>query len=396
VTAAALQTDFGVVRPRLAIAGLNPHAGEEGHLGREEIEIIHPAIEQLERDGIAVTGPLAADTMFHKRARTKYDAAICMYHDQALIPLKTLDFDRGVNVTLGLPFVRTSPDHGTAFDIAGTGTASPESLIAALVMADHGAKPGRAARSLPETSFSPPREVIARHDLGASARWANTLLDLNLTVALHALPAAASGLTSRLGLAQRSHPRVVDEGAARVIAIEIDPRCRRARRAWTYIHIVVVEGDALEIDIGTRRNRATSHRRQPALQRGGPLLVKFLRGHWRTGFADVPKEISQPPHRHAAHRLRSARGARQLICEVRRLFDIGPRAFTRRRAPSPGGSAVPRAQSIDAETFAAFEQVTAAASPAARDAPALAAYARSEWLLGEADRAHRARRGASD
>jgi len=137
VTAAALQTDFGVVRPRLAIAGLNPHAGEEGHLGREEIEIIHPAIEQLERDGIAVTGPLAADTMFHKRARTKYDAAICMYHDQALIPLKTLDFDRGVNVTLGLPFVRTSPDHGTAFDIAGTGTASPESLIAALVMADH-------------------------------------------------------------------------------------------------------------------------------------------------------------------------------------------------------------------------------------------------------------------
>jgi 4-hydroxythreonine-4-phosphate dehydrogenase len=136
VTAAALKTDFGVARPRLAVAGLNPHAGESGHLGREEIEIIGPAIDRLVREGIAVQGPLAPDAMFHKRARTKYDAAICMYHDQALIPLKTLDFDHGVNVTLGLPFVRTSPDHGTAFDIAGTGQANPASLIAALALAD--------------------------------------------------------------------------------------------------------------------------------------------------------------------------------------------------------------------------------------------------------------------
>jgi 4-hydroxythreonine-4-phosphate dehydrogenase len=136
VTAAALRCDFGIARPRLAVAGLNPHAGESGHMGREEIDMIGPAVEAIRREGIEVAGPLAPDTMFHKRARASYDAAICMYHDQALIPLKTLDFDRGVNITLGLPFVRTSPDHGTAFDIAGTGTASPESLIAALNMAE--------------------------------------------------------------------------------------------------------------------------------------------------------------------------------------------------------------------------------------------------------------------
>jgi 4-hydroxythreonine-4-phosphate dehydrogenase len=139
-TAAALELDFGIARPRLAVAGLNPHAGEDGYMGREEIDMIAPAVETIRRDGIEVIGPLPPDTMFHAQARARYDAAICMYHDQALIPLKTLDFDRGVNVTLGLPFVRTSPDHGTAFDIAGTGTASPESLIAALDMADAMAK----------------------------------------------------------------------------------------------------------------------------------------------------------------------------------------------------------------------------------------------------------------
>ncbi len=132
VTAAALQRDFGIARPRLAVAGLNPHAGEAGSLGREEIEIIKPAIETLRREGLDVTGPAPADTLFHAGARAHYDAALCMYHDQALIPLKTIDFDGGVNVTLGLPFVRTSPDHGTALDIAGRGVARPVSLIAAL------------------------------------------------------------------------------------------------------------------------------------------------------------------------------------------------------------------------------------------------------------------------
>jgi 4-hydroxythreonine-4-phosphate dehydrogenase len=134
-TAAALQRDFGIARPRLAIAGLNPHAGEQGALGDEETTIIGPAIAALRAAGIDVSGPWSPDTMFTATARSRYDAAICMYHDQALIPLKTLDMDRGVNVTLGLPIVRTSPDHGTAYDIAGKGVANPASLIAAIELA---------------------------------------------------------------------------------------------------------------------------------------------------------------------------------------------------------------------------------------------------------------------
>ena len=131
-----LRARFGVARPRLAVAGLNPHAGEGGAMGREEITIIGPAIETLRAEGIDVVGPLPADTMFHPKARARYDVALTMYHDQGLIPVKTLAFDEGVNVTLGLPFVRTSPDHGTAFDIAGKGVANPASLIAALKLAD--------------------------------------------------------------------------------------------------------------------------------------------------------------------------------------------------------------------------------------------------------------------
>ena len=132
ITAAALRNDFAIDNPRLAVAGLNPHAGEDGSMGREEIDIIAPAVERLQARGINAIGPLPPDTMFTPRARATYDAAICMYHDQALIPIKALDFDGGVNATLGLPFVRTSPDHGTALDIAGYGRANPGSLIAAL------------------------------------------------------------------------------------------------------------------------------------------------------------------------------------------------------------------------------------------------------------------------
>jgi len=135
ITAAALKRDFGIAKPRLAIAGLNPHAGENGTIGREDIEIVAPAVKALREAGIEVTGPMAPDTMFHAAARRRYDVAICMYHDQALIPLKTIDFDRGVNITLGLPFIRTSPDHGTALDIAGKGVANPASLIAAIALA---------------------------------------------------------------------------------------------------------------------------------------------------------------------------------------------------------------------------------------------------------------------
>jgi 4-hydroxythreonine-4-phosphate dehydrogenase len=135
IVATALKARFGLARPRIAVSGLNPHAGEDGALGTEEQKIVSPAIEVLRADGLEIRGPLPADTMFHEAARNTYDCAICMYHDQALIPVKTLAFDDAVNVTLGLPFIRTSPDHGTAFDIAGTGRANPSSLIAALRLA---------------------------------------------------------------------------------------------------------------------------------------------------------------------------------------------------------------------------------------------------------------------
>jgi 4-hydroxythreonine-4-phosphate dehydrogenase len=135
ITASALRRDFGIAAPRIAVAGLNPHAGEGGAIGREDADIIAPAVAKLRSEGLDVRGPLSADTMFHAAARRTYDAAIAMYHDQALIPIKTLAFDLGVNVTLGLPFVRTSPDHGTAFDIAGKGIANPTSFVEALWLA---------------------------------------------------------------------------------------------------------------------------------------------------------------------------------------------------------------------------------------------------------------------
>ena len=135
ITHAGLRRDFGLAAPRLAVAGLNPHAGEGGAMGSQEITLIQPVLDRLRSEGMTISGPLPADTMFHPEARARYDAAVCMYHDQALIPIKTLDFAGGVNLTLGLPFIRTSPDHGTAFDIAGQGVADPSSLIAALRMA---------------------------------------------------------------------------------------------------------------------------------------------------------------------------------------------------------------------------------------------------------------------
>jgi 4-hydroxythreonine-4-phosphate dehydrogenase len=137
---AALQRDFGLPAPRVVFAGLNPHAGENGALGREDIDIVAPAVARLSAQGFRATGPFSADTLFHAEARKTYDAAICMYHDQALIPVKTLAFDRGVNVTLGLPFIRTSPDHGTAYDLAGTGRARTTSLAEALALAERMAR----------------------------------------------------------------------------------------------------------------------------------------------------------------------------------------------------------------------------------------------------------------
>jgi 4-hydroxythreonine-4-phosphate dehydrogenase len=144
IVARDLKDRFGRTRPRIAVAGLNPHAGENATLGKEDRDVIAPAVARLRCEGLDVTGPLPADTMFHAEARAGYDAALAMYHDQALVPIKTIAFDKAVNVTLGLPFVRTSPDHGTAFDIAGRGIARPDSLIAALRLAA-----GLAARSVP-------------------------------------------------------------------------------------------------------------------------------------------------------------------------------------------------------------------------------------------------------
>ncbi len=135
IVARDMAARFGIARPRLAVAGLNPHAGEDGTIGREDVDIVAPAVAALRAEGIDARGPLPADTMFHAAARATYDVALCMYHDQALIPIKTLAFDHGVNATLGLPFVRTSPDHGTAFDLAGTGRADPSSLVAAIKLA---------------------------------------------------------------------------------------------------------------------------------------------------------------------------------------------------------------------------------------------------------------------
>ena len=148
IVARALVRDFGLVAPRIAITGLNPHAGEDGRMGEEEIHVIAPAIAQLQAEGLAVTGPHPADALFAAHERSGYDVALCMYHDQALIPIKTLDFDAGVNVTLGLPIIRTSPDHGTAFGIAGRNIASPGAMIAALRMAGECAA-RRAAGLLP-------------------------------------------------------------------------------------------------------------------------------------------------------------------------------------------------------------------------------------------------------
>jgi 4-hydroxythreonine-4-phosphate dehydrogenase len=150
IVARDLSARFRLSHPRLVVAGLNPHAGESGALGEEDRAIVAPAVAQLVAEGIDARGPLPADSLFHKEARGRYDAALCMYHDQALIPIKTLAFDHAVNVTLGLPFVRTSPDHGTAFDIAGKGVADPTSLIAALRLAARLAAAD--GRSLPAAS----------------------------------------------------------------------------------------------------------------------------------------------------------------------------------------------------------------------------------------------------
>eukprot|EP01042_Synura_sphagnicola_P012740 gene12740-16191_t len=198
IAASDLTRRFGVARPRLALCGLNPHAGEGGSLGKEDAAVIAPAVEQLQALGIEASGPYPADTLFHARARAGYDVALGMYHDQALIPIKLLDFDDGVNVTLGLPIVRTSPDHGTAFDIAGTGVARPGATIAALRMA------AACAKSLGQ-NFLFDEQLLAR-----IATVPGPLRDADV---LEVGP-GPGGLT-----------RALLRAGARVTAIEMDRRC---------------------------------------------------------------------------------------------------------------------------------------------------------------------------
>ena len=233
IVAAGLKSRFGIARPRLALSGLNPHAGEDGSLGSEDKAIVAPAVEILRGEGIDARGPLPADTMFHEAARKTYDCAICMYHDQALIPIKTIAFDDGVNVTLGLPFIRTSPDHGTAFDIAGTGRANPASLIAALRLAARMAETPAPCMSAID-DLPPLREVIREHQLSArKSLGQNFLLDLNLTARIARAAGPLDNATVvEIGPGPGGLTRaLLALGAAHVIAIEHDARAIPALEA---------------------------------------------------------------------------------------------------------------------------------------------------------------------
>ena len=245
--------------PRLAVAGLNPHAGEEGALGEEDLAVVRPAVERLKAEGIDARGPLPADSMFHRAARESYDVALAMYHDQALIPIKTLAFDHAVNVTLGLPFVRTSPDHGTAFDIAGTGRADPGSLIAAITLAARlsaSAEPRVPARVCMSSAdgLPPLREVIRRYGLRAKKSLGqNFLLDLNLTARIARAAGPLDGVdVIEIGPGPGGLTRaLLAQGARRVIAVERDHRAIAALNEIAALYpgrLEVVAGDALAFD----------------------------------------------------------------------------------------------------------------------------------------------------
>ena len=264
-----LQRNFGIPEPRLAVSGLNPHAGEGGQLGTEEIEIIEPAIAALAAEGWRVSGPHPADTMFHASARANYDAALCMYHDQALIPIKALHFQDAVNVTLGLPIVRTAPDHGTAFDIAGQDRADPRPMAAAIRMAAESAHVPRRGRLSGQPE--PLRDVIARHGLSASkALGQNFILDRQLLARIAAIPGDLAGAAR---LRSRARPRRPDAGAARCRERRSPPSSATAaasRRSTSFARNSETgcgssQADALGVNERERRRRRRARRRQPAL-----------------------------------------------------------------------------------------------------------------------------------
>ena len=275
IAVADLKARFGLARPRLAVSGLNPHAGEDGSLGIEDQTIVAPAIEILRNEGIEARGPLPADTMFHDAARKTYDCAICMYHDQALIPIKTIAFEDAVNVTLGLPFIRTSPDHGTAFDIAGTGRANPSSLIAALRLA---ARMAAARPSMSAIDDLPPlRDVIRQHALSArKSLGQNFLLDLNLTARIaRAAGPLEDATVIEIGPGPGGLTRaLLALGARRVIAVERDERALApleeiAQRYPGRLEIVCADAQTFD-PAAIARRRARKNRRQPALQHRNP------------------------------------------------------------------------------------------------------------------------------
>ncbi len=335
---------FGLAEPRLAFTGLNPHAGEGGAMGREEIEIITPALAELKGAGIAVSGPHPADTLFHAAARKRYDVVIAMYHDQALIPVKTLAFAHAVNTTLGLPFVRTSPDHGTAFDIAGEGKADPTSLIAALRLAAAAGAPGRPERPMTGAPELPPlREVVARHGLDArKALGQNFLFDLNLTarIARAAGPLEAATIVE-IGPGPGGLTRaLLAEGAAKVIAIERDARCLPALAEIAAHYpgrLDVVAGDALEIDAGALVGPTRPARICANLPYN---IATALLTHWLESAAWPPwfDRLTLMFQREVAERIvatpaqRAAYGRLAVLCnwrcETKILFDVSPAAFT--------------------------------------------------------------------
>ena len=331
---------FGLARPRLALSGLNPHAGEDGSLGTEDHNIIAPAVAALRASGLDVRGPLPADTMFHAAARKTYDCAICMYHDQALIPLKTLAFDDGVNVTLGLPFVRTSPDHGTAFDIAGTGRANPSSLIAALKLAARMTS-SRCRRGMSAIDDLPPlREVIQRHGLSAKKSLGqNFLLDLNLTARIaRAAGDLAQTTVVEVGPGPGGLTRaLLALGARHVIAIERDERAVAALEEIAQKYpgrLTIVAADAMTFDprplLGGTRAKIVANL---PYNIATPLLIGWLSTEpWPPWFdemilmfqREVAERIVAEVGDDAYGRLAVFAGWRT---EAKILFDIAPSAF---------------------------------------------------------------------
>ena len=371
IVLAALARDFGIASPRLAISGLNPHAGEDGVLGGEEAAIIAPAIAALRARGHAVTGPLSADTLFHEEARKQYDAALTMYHDQGLIPIKTLSFWDGVNVTLGLPIVRTSPDHGTALDIAGTGKADARSMIAAIRMAADMAD----ARAESVTDNLPPlREIIAAHGLAAKKSLGqNFLLDLNLTRKIaRAAGANQGGVFYEVGPGPGGLTRaLLAEGADKVIAVERDLRCLPAlaqiAEAWPG-KLEVISADALEIDERTILPQGARIAANLPYNVGTALLIKWLTvPQWPPFWPsltlmfqrEVAQRITAKPGTEHYGRLSVLAGWRT---RAKILFDVSPRAFV---PPPSVTSSIVRLEPLPAPVapcaLADLERVTAAA-----------------------------------